>query len=40
MERRIDRVRVRLRARDRLQGKIAAGARTVIDDDALTEPLR
>ena len=34
------RVAVRRRARDRLQGKIAAAARPVFDDDRLAEPLR
>ena len=49
VERRVDRVRrtdqeqrvaVRGRAHDRLGGDIAAGARPVLDDELLAEPLR
>ena len=35
-----ERVAVRRRAHDRLGGDIAAGARPVVDDELLTEPLR
>jgi hypothetical protein len=35
-----DRVAICRRARDRLQGQIAASTRPVVDDDRLAKPLR